>query len=71
VSHAHLHTKLPRPLPTKDGATLRIIQDVCDYMAAIGKEREQRRHQAARGLAMFALPQKRTNSRRVSKSALC
>jgi hypothetical protein len=44
VSHAHLHTKLTRPLPTKDGATLRTIQDVCDYMAVIGKEREQRRH---------------------------
>jgi hypothetical protein len=35
---------LTRPLPTKDGGTLRTIQDVCDYMAAIGKEREQRWH---------------------------
>jgi hypothetical protein len=44
VSLAYLRTKLTPPLPTKDGGTLRTIQDVCDYMAAIGKEREQRRH---------------------------
>ncbi len=44
MSPAYLRTKLTRPLPTKDGGTLRTIQHVCDYMAAIGKEREQRRH---------------------------
>jgi hypothetical protein len=44
VSPAYLRTKLTRPLPTKDGGTLRTFQDVCDYMAAIGNEREQRRH---------------------------
>ena len=36
--------KITRPLPTKDGGTLRTIQDARDYSAVIGKEREQRRH---------------------------
>jgi len=40
----YLSQKLDRPLPTKDGGTLRTIRDACDYMAAISKEREQRRH---------------------------
>ena len=40
----YLFKKLTAPIPTKDGGTLRTIQDACDYMAAIGKEREQRRH---------------------------
>jgi hypothetical protein len=31
-------------IPTKDGGTLRTIQEGCQYMAAISKEREQRRH---------------------------
>src|SRR6476659_1049954 len=41
---AYLSRKLTSPLPTKDGGTLRTIGEACEYMAAIGKEREQRLH---------------------------
>ena len=44
VSRAYLSQKLTRPLPTKDGGTLRTIHEGCKYMAAISEEREQRRH---------------------------
>ena len=40
----YLSSKLTSPLPTKDGGTLRTIGEACEYMAAIGKEREQRLH---------------------------
>jgi len=40
----YLSKKLSSPIPTKDGGTLRTIQQGCQYMAAISKEREQRRH---------------------------
>src|SRR3954467_1493299 len=40
----YLSRKLTTPLPTKDGGTLRTIGEACEYMAAIGKEREQRLH---------------------------
>jgi hypothetical protein len=40
----YLSKKLTSPIPTKDGGTLRTIQQGCKYMAAISKEREQRRH---------------------------
>jgi hypothetical protein len=40
----YLSQKLTPPIPTKDRGTLRTIQDACDYMAAIGKERERRPH---------------------------
>jgi hypothetical protein len=40
----YLSKKLTSPIPTKDGGTLRTIQQGCQYMAAISKEREQRRH---------------------------
>ena len=40
----YLSRKLTSPLPTKDGGTLRTIGEACEYMAAIGKEREQRLH---------------------------
>ena len=33
---------LDRPLPTKDGGTLRTIREACDYMTSIGKQRELR-----------------------------
>jgi hypothetical protein len=33
-----------RPLPTKDGGTLRTIRGACDYMASMGKQREARQH---------------------------
>jgi hypothetical protein len=35
---------LDRPLPTKDGGTLRTIHDACDYITGIGKQRELRSH---------------------------
>jgi len=41
---AYLSKKLTPPVPTKDGGTLRTIQEACEYMAAIGEERELRRH---------------------------
>jgi hypothetical protein len=37
---AYLSKKLTPPIPTKDGGTLRTILEACEYMAAIGKERE-------------------------------
>jgi hypothetical protein len=40
----YLSRKLTSSIPTKDGGTLRTIGEACEYMAAIGKEREQRRH---------------------------
>ena len=43
-SPAYLSRKLTSPLPTKDGGTLRTIGEACEYMAAIGKERELRLH---------------------------
>jgi hypothetical protein len=41
---AYLSKKLTPPIPTKDGGTLRTILQACEYMAAIGKERELRPH---------------------------
>jgi hypothetical protein len=41
---AYLSRKLDRPLPTKDGGTLRTIRDACDYMTGMGKKRELRQH---------------------------
>jgi hypothetical protein len=38
---AYLSRKLTRPLPTKDGGTLRTIGEACDYMTNMG--RQQRR----------------------------
>ena len=40
----YLSKKLTSPIPTKDGGTLRTILEACEYMAAIGKERELRPH---------------------------
>ena len=40
----YVSRNLTPPIPTKDGGTLRTIGEACEYMAAIGKEREQRRH---------------------------
>jgi hypothetical protein len=39
---AYLSQKLDRPLPTKDGGTLRTISEACDYMTAMNKQRELR-----------------------------
>jgi hypothetical protein len=38
----YLSQNLDRPLPTKDGGTLRTIREACDYMTSIGKQRERR-----------------------------
>ena len=37
---AYLATKLPEPLPTTDGGTLRTIGDAVAYMTALPKHRE-------------------------------
>ncbi len=39
---AYLFQRLDRPLPTKDGGSLRTIRDACDYMTGMGKKRELR-----------------------------
>ena len=44
LSPAYLTRKLTSPIPTKDGGTLSTIGEACDYMAAIGEERELRPH---------------------------
>jgi hypothetical protein len=44
VGPAYLTRKLTLPIPTKDGGTLSTIGEACEYMAAIGKERELRPH---------------------------
>src|SRR5215475_8215123 len=44
LSPAYLARKLTSPIPTKDGGTLNTIGEACEYMAAIGKERELRPH---------------------------
>jgi hypothetical protein len=41
-SPTYLRAKLTSPIATKDRGTLRTVQDACDYMAAISKEREAR-----------------------------
>src|SRR5262245_6604704 len=41
---AYLSKKLTPPISTNDGGTLRTILEACEYMAAIGKERELRPH---------------------------
>ena len=40
LSPTYLTKKLTSPIPTKDGGTLSTIGEACEYMAAIGKERE-------------------------------
>jgi hypothetical protein len=44
LRRAYLSKKLTSPIPTKDGGTLHTILEACEYMAAIGKERELRPH---------------------------
>ena len=44
LSPTYLTRKLTSPIPTKDGGTLSTIREACEYMAAIGKERELRPH---------------------------
>jgi hypothetical protein len=39
---AYLSQKLDRPLPTKDGGTLRTIGEAVDYMTGLDKKREVR-----------------------------
>jgi hypothetical protein len=53
VSSAYLRKKLTRPLPTKDGGTLRTVLDVREYMLALPKHRETNtRWQHAVGLLL-------------------
>jgi hypothetical protein len=40
MSPAYLSQKLTRPLPTKDGGTLRTVLDARAYMLALPKRRE-------------------------------
>ena len=42
MSRAYLSRKLTRPLPTKDGGTLRTVLDARTYMLALSKDRERR-----------------------------
>jgi hypothetical protein len=42
----YLSQKLDRPLPTKDGGTLRTIGQAVEYMTGIGKRRELRSHES-------------------------
>jgi hypothetical protein len=43
MSHpAYLSRKLTRPLPTKDGGTLRTVLDARTYMLGLLKDRERR-----------------------------
>jgi hypothetical protein len=44
LSSAYLSRNLTSPIATKDGGTLRTIGEACEYMAAIGRERELRPH---------------------------
>src|SRR5262245_54519734 len=44
LSPTYLTRKLTSPIPTKDGGTLSTIGEACEYIAAIGKERELRPH---------------------------
>jgi len=41
MSTAYLSQKLTRPLPTKDGGTLRTVLDARSYMLALSKARER------------------------------
>jgi hypothetical protein len=42
LRRAYLSQKLTRPLPTKDGGTLRTVLDARSYMLALSKDREHR-----------------------------
>ena len=41
MSRAYLSRKLTRPLPTKDGGTLRTVLDARTYMLRLSKTRER------------------------------
>jgi hypothetical protein len=50
---AYLSKKLTRPLPTKDGGTLRTVADARAYMLGLSKQRElQTRWQRVAGLIL-------------------
>jgi hypothetical protein len=40
----YLSQELDRPLPTKDGGTLRTIGEACTYMTSMDNKRELRQH---------------------------
>jgi hypothetical protein len=52
----YLSQALDRPLPTKDGGTLRTIRDACDYMTSMDKKRELRTHWQRVAKLRFAKP---------------
>ena len=53
MSRAYLSKKLTRPLPTKDGGTLRTVADARAYMLGLSKQRElQTRWQRVAGLTL-------------------
>jgi hypothetical protein len=53
VSRAYLFQKLTRPLPTKDGGTLRTVADARAYMLGLSEQRElQARWQRVAGLIL-------------------
>src|SRR5262245_5221181 len=66
VSRAYVSRKLTRPLPTKDGGTLRTVLDARAYMLRLSKDRERSaRWQRAAQLRrpMSALSAGNSNSR--------
>jgi hypothetical protein len=68
VSRAYLSRKLTRPLPTKDGGTLRTVLDARAYMLRLSKDRErsarwQRAAQLLLAKADVALSAGNSNSR--------
>ena len=68
MSRAYLSRKLTRPLPTKDGGTLRTVLDARAYMLRLSKDRErsarwQRAAQLSLRRPMSALSAGNSNSR--------
>jgi hypothetical protein len=62
---AYLKSELTRPLPTKDGGTLRTVAEARTYMLALPKDRElSARWQRAAELGR-STPMMRSHSRRV------
>jgi hypothetical protein len=56
---AYLFQNLDRPLPTKDGGTLRTIGQAVNYMTGMGKQRELRTHRQRVAKLVLAKEEKR------------
>jgi hypothetical protein len=64
LPRAYLAQKLTRPLPTKDGGTLRTIGEAAAYIRALPKERELReRWQTATDFILKQAPANEVTSR--------